>query len=315
MTYDGREGTSAPWDADERELPRHEPWHQPRYDPVAHQQRIDHERQQAWQSSHPQPTNTEPTYVQPTYTQPDYTGPGYPPPPPPWGQPPQGQATQGQSPYGQPPRQQWPQQPTRQRSQRPRRKRHVVRNILAGIGGLVVLIIVIAAATSGNHTISTSGTSTGGTAGGGSTKNNPAKTAGIGSAITLSGNSSGEQMSVTVTKVIASAQPGDEFTSAPAGDRLYAVQFRLRDTGSAAYSDAPSNGAAVVDANGQSYDAAIADTAAGCTTFPPTENIAPGSAGLGCIVFEVPKSATIKDVQFTLDSGLGPDTGQWDVMG
>jgi hypothetical protein len=188
-----------------------------------------------------------------------------------------------------------------------------VRNLLAGIGGLVVVIVVIAiAANSGNHTISTSGSSGGGAASGAGSS---AKTAGIGSAITLSGNSSGEQMAVTVTKVITSAAPGDEFTSAPAGDRLYAVQFSLRDAGRAAYSDAPSNGAAVVDSAGQSYEAAIADTVAGCTTFPATENIAPGASGLGCIVFEVPKAANIKKVQFTLDSGFGPQTGQWNVTG
>ena len=91
------------------------------------------------------------------------------------------------------------------------------------------------------------------------------------------------------------------------------MQFRLRDTGSAAYSDSPSNGAAVVDSSGQSYQAALADTVSGCATFPGTENIAPGASGLGCIVFEVPKAAKITGVQFTLDSGFGPQTGQWDV--
>jgi hypothetical protein len=36
------------------------------------------------------------------------------------------------------------------------------------------------------------------------------------------------------------------------------------------------------------YDAALADTAAGCASFRVTENVASGSSGLGCIVFEVP---------------------------
>ena len=138
-------------------------------------------------------------------------------------------------------------------------------------------------------------------------------TARTGSAITLSGNSSGEQMAVTVTRVIGHASPSDEFTSAPAGDRLYAVQFRLRDSGSAAYSDSPSNGAAVTDSSGQSYQAAIGDDVRDCTLFPAVVNIAAGSSGLGCIVFEVPEKAKITGVQFTLDSGMGPQTGQWNV--
>jgi hypothetical protein len=208
---------------------------------------------------------------------------------------------QGQPPQAPPPR---------------RRKRHPVRNVLAGIGGLVVVIIVIAvAANSGQHTVNTSGsgsTPTTGTGAGQAAKTTAKAT--IGSSITLVGNNNGEQMAVTVTKVITNAQPNTEFDSAPAGDRLYAVQFRLADTGSAAYSDSPSNGAAVVDSTGQSYQAGV-ETVTGCQSFPGTENIAPGASGLGCIVFEVAKSAKITEVQFTLDSGFGPQTGQWDVGG
>jgi len=48
-------------------------------------------------------------------------------------------------------------------------------------------------------------------------------------------------------------------------------------------------------------------------SFPATENIAPGATGLGCIVFEVPEKAKITGVQYTLESGMGPQTGQWDV--
>ena len=48
-------------------------------------------------------------------------------------------------------------------------------------------------------------------------------------------------------------------------------------------------------------------------SFPASENIAAGASGLGCIVFEVPKAAKITAVQFTLDSGMASQTGQWDV--
>jgi hypothetical protein len=121
-------------------------------------------------------------------------------------------------------------------------------------------------------------------------------------------------MAVTVTRVISHARPASEFDAPQSGKRLYAVQFRLDDTGSAAYSDSPSNGAAVVDSAGQSYQSSIGD-AAGCASFPGTENIAAGDKGLGCVVFEVPAGAKITKVQFTLDSGFGPQTGQWAVRG
>ena len=139
-------------------------------------------------------------------------------------------------------------------------------------------------------------------------------TARVGSAITLAGNDDGEKMAVTVTGIISHAEPATDIDTPKQGDRLYAVQFRLADTGSAAYSDVPSNGAAVVDSAGQSYQASLSD-AAGCASFPDTENIAAGDTGLGCVVFEVPAGAKITKVQFTLDSGFGPQTGQWDVRG
>ena len=55
------------------------------------------------------------------------------------------------------------------------------------------------------------------------------------------------------------------------------------------------------------------DNATACASFPATENIAPGATGSGCVVFEVPQAAEMTGAQFTLDSGMGPQTGQWDV--
>lgn len=186
---------------------------------------------------------------------------------------------------------------------RPRR-RHTAGKVIGGIAGLAVVIITVAViANGGGHSVQTAGTASSGAR---------TETAGIGSAITLSGYSSGEQMSVAVMKVISSAAENDGLSLTPPRDRLCAVQFRLDNTGTAAYSDAPSNGAAVVDSSGQSYQSGL-ETVAGCTSFPATENIAPGNSGLGCIVFEVAESAQITQVQFTLDSGMGPQTGQWNI--
>jgi hypothetical protein len=113
----------------------------------------------------------------------------------------------------------------------------------------------------------------------------PGGAAKVGSTIALAGIDSGEQVAVTVTKIYRHARPASSFDDPDTGDRLVAVQFRLTDTGSAAYSDSPSNGAEVVDASGQSYQSAI-ENAANCPAFPGTENIAPGASGLGCVVFE-----------------------------
>ena len=117
-------------------------------------------------------------------------------------------------------------------------------------------------------------------------------------------------MAVKLVKIISRARGADEFNTPDPGKRFYAAQFRLTDIGSIAYSDSPSNGAAVVDSNGQSYQADISDVF-GCQSFPGTENIAVGSSGLGCIVFQVPKHAKITEIQFTLDSGMASQIGQW----
>jgi len=249
-----------------------------------------------------QPPGGQPYPPQEPYPQQPYPPQGYPP----QGYPPQPQYPPGYPPPGGGPRKSWP------------RRHPILTGFIAAFGLLVVIGVIAGIAGSANHTV-TSGTagpaeqassSPSATASASSpTSSSPAR---VGSTITLTGNDPGEKMDVTVTKVISHAQPADQFSSPDPGKRFYAVQFRLANTGSAAYSDSPSNGAAVVDVDGQSYQSTLYDVA-GCQSFPGTENIAAGDTGLGCVVFQVPDGAKITKVQFTLNSGFGPATGQWDV--
>jgi Domain of unknown function (DUF4352) len=237
----------------------------------------------------------------------------YPQGPPPYGQQIPGQYP-AQPPYPSPGHGYGPQPPQPPQPPRQRRKRHRVRKVILGTGGLIVVIIVVAAlasAGSSGHTVTT-GQAAASPSVSASKTSKPTTAAKVGSTITLAGIDSGERVAVTVTKIYRHAQPASSFDDPDTDDRLVAVQFRLADTGSAAYSDSPSNGAEVVDASGQSYQSALND-AANCPSFPGTENIAPGASGLGCVVFEVPQAAVITEVQFTLDSGMGPQTGQWNV--
>jgi hypothetical protein len=136
-------------------------------------------------------------------------------------------------------------------------------------------------------------------------------TAKVGSGVTLAGLDAGEQMNVTVSKVFNSPVPA-EFNSAPAGDRLYAVQFLLKDTGSAKYSDAPGNSATIFDSAGKAFQTQFDETT-DCKSLPAITNIAAGANASGCVVFEIPKASTITKVQFILDSGDGPQTGVWKI--
>ncbi|MDH6136384.1 hypothetical protein P3T37_005809 [Kitasatospora sp. MAA4] len=144
-------------------------------------------------------------------------------------------------------------------------------------------------------------------AGGGSKTPTVAK---VGDTIALKGQESGSSADVTVVKVVDNAQSSDDYSKPADGKRWIAIQFRIKDTGTAAYSDAPENGTTVLDDQGQSYNSVVADTTAG-QSFAVPANIAAGDSALGFITFEVPQAAKLDKVQFTLDSGFADQTGQW----
>ena len=68
--------------------------------------------------------------------------------------------------------------------------------------------------------------------GGGGNRPSGTTTAALGSAITLAGTADGEQVTVTATRVINSATSSNPLFAPTAGERYYAVQFRLDNTGS-----------------------------------------------------------------------------------
>jgi hypothetical protein len=198
-----------------------------------------------------------------------------------------------------------------------RRRKHAVRGGLIGLGILVVIAIVgiVVGRTSSESpqvqvsvpTISVPTISVAPIGAGSKLAEVP-----VGSAVTLTGINSAEKLAVTAVTVFSHPRPASDLDAVDQGDRLYAVQFRLHNTGGTAYSDAPELGATALDAGGRSYKASF-DNVAGCTSFPAGVNIAAGQSSLGCIVLEVPANARITLVQFTLDAGLGPQTGQWKV--
>jgi hypothetical protein len=135
----------------------------------------------------------------------------------------------------------------------------------------------------------------------------------VGDTIALKGMQKGGSADVTVVKVVDNAQSDNADVFKPAdGKRWIAVQFRIKNTGTAAYNDAPQNGSTVQDDKGQSYNSVVADTTAG-PSFPTPAAIAVGDSALGFITFEVPADTKIAKAQFTLDSGFADQTGQWQL--
>jgi hypothetical protein len=134
----------------------------------------------------------------------------------------------------------------------------------------------------------------------------------VGDTLRLTGLDSGEALDVTVTKVVEPAHPKDSYLKPSAGDHLVAVQFRLKNTGTTVYDDSPSNGATVIDKNGQRFSDSFNDSTAG-PSFPGSITISPGKEALGFITFEVPKASRVITVQFAMDSGFSDDVGEWQV--
>jgi hypothetical protein len=133
----------------------------------------------------------------------------------------------------------------------------------------------------------------------------------VGDTLGLTGTNSDEMLDVTVVKVVDPAHAGPYDHPSP-GDRFVSVQFKLKNTGTAVYNDSPSNGATVIDKDGQRFSASLNNSTAG-PSFPGSITIRPGKTALGFITFEVPKASRVATVQFAMDSGFSDDVGEWQV--
>ncbi|MFE9097978.1 DUF4352 domain-containing protein [Streptomyces sp. NPDC007264] len=132
----------------------------------------------------------------------------------------------------------------------------------------------------------------------------------VGDTIALKGMEDGSKLDVTLVKVVDPAKPGNEFMTPESGKRYVGVQFKLVNTGTATYGDSPGNGAQITDTDGQQFESTFADITAG-PSMSSDVKLKPGAKALGWIVFEVPKGSKLATAQFTMDSGMADQTGEW----
>ncbi|OII62599.1 hypothetical protein BJP40_27695 [Streptomyces sp. CC53] len=132
----------------------------------------------------------------------------------------------------------------------------------------------------------------------------------VGDTLSVTGFTDDAKLAVTVVKVVDPAAGKD--TRPEAGERYVAVQFRLHNTGSKTYNDAPDNSAKLIDDQGQRFNSWITETIAG-PGFGGTVTIPVGDTALGYITFKVPAESKIAKIQFTMESGFADNTGQWRV--
>jgi hypothetical protein len=145
---------------------------------------------------------------------------------------------------------------------------------------------------------------------GGTSGVSSSKPAGIGDTINVT-DDSGDKLAVTLVKVDLHAKSTDGFSTPPSGDVYYAAQVRIKNIGSSAWSDSPSNCMVVKDAKGQTFQPDIVSSISSGPMMADPANLAAGDSSLGWIVFDVAKGDTVTQVQFTPLSGMGDDTAQW----
>ncbi|MFI7454697.1 DUF4352 domain-containing protein [Nonomuraea sp. NPDC049714] len=134
-------------------------------------------------------------------------------------------------------------------------------------------------------------------------------TAAVGGALTLAGIDPGLKMTVTLTKVVNPATPG-QYSKPKTGNKLVAIELTLANSGQAVYDDAPTNGATLIDGEGQQFRPTYSDVGEG-QAFGGTSTINMGDSRKGVIVFEVPESAQPAKFQFALNSGFADQKGEW----
>lgn len=131
----------------------------------------------------------------------------------------------------------------------------------------------------------------------------------VGGTLTLQGNDPGVKVNVTVTKVVEKATPANEFLKPKSGNRYVAIELRIENKGQAVYSDAPSNGAKLIDDQGQQYNTTFSEIREGVLFSAVT--VSPGDMRKGVVLYELPESVKLAKFQFALNSGFADQKGEW----
>jgi hypothetical protein len=132
----------------------------------------------------------------------------------------------------------------------------------------------------------------------------------VGGTITLQGIKPTLKVAVTLNRFVSSATPAHDFMKPKAGNRFVAVQLTLANQGQDVYGDSPSNGALVIDEQGQQYRSTLYEVREG-PSFGGSATINTGDSRKGMIVFEVPEGVKLAKFQFALDSGIARQKGEW----
>lgn len=126
------------------------------------------------------------------------------------------------------------------------------------------------------------------------------------------GSGKGEQISVTVQRVVNQGAKGVRYLGAPApavprGQRRIAVELTFRSTGTAAYNDSPENELSVLGpgSRGPVGKVLVGFTGPGqCVDdLSASVDIPPGRIAPGCVFFQVPSDQKVIGVRYQTQGG------------
>jgi hypothetical protein len=182
-----------------------------------------------------------------------------------------------------------------------------VKRILIAVAGLLLLLAFSA---EGCETTTTS-TADAPASSGDSDEKAKAKTAGVGDSVTLK-DSDDQPMKITLVKVIDPVSAG-EYDEPQHGRRYVGIKIKMTNKGDSTYDDSPSNGAHLIDTHDEQWDSTIVSGGPCGGQAASSTTISPGAKRNLCIPFEVGKKRKLKTFQFSLDSGFGPQAGEWNL--
>lgn len=203
-----------------------------------------------------------------------------------------------------------------------RRNRHMVRNILGGIGILAIAGLVVSALSSnGNGTSAGSRTSPSAAPASATASSVAVQAAAsseaaqdavpgkIGSEFSIQ-DGSGDTYQVTLLKVIDPAKSADPFMTPQPGSRIVGVVFRITALAGSPQGEDANNDATILGSDGQVYTAGF-DGIAGYSNFEVgVIHVAQGGTVVGAVTFQVPQFVTVVAIRWTANGGDG-STVQW----
>jgi hypothetical protein len=123
----------------------------------------------------------------------------------------------------------------------------------------------------------------------------------------------GQHIAVTAVSVIDPAPASDTYSTASAGSRLVAVQFRITNKAPAVYHDDPDADVSAFDGQGMQHQVSLTGTGAG-PGLNSALRLPPGGSTSGYETFELPAGSKFTMVQYQLADGMSAGSvGQWTI--